>query len=151
QSGRLQASVQDELTARYYLEHDFPTLKIVGAAVDPTYFVAYTHRSNPVLRDRINDALLEMMSDGTLEGIYTKYGIWNDEMKKIKEVALVWPPQEEQSLPHDSLWPDVSKLARAASVTVFLASLAMPLAMLLGLIVAVGRLYGPVWVRLPLA
>jgi polar amino acid transport system substrate-binding protein len=36
-------------------------------------------------------------------------------------------------------------LARAAGVTVVLALLAMPLAMLLGLLVAVGRLYGPRW------
>ncbi len=41
-------------------------------------------------------------------------------------------------------------LARAAGVTVLLACLAMPLAILLGLLVAVGRLYGPRWLGWPL-
>ena len=36
-------------------------------------------------------------------------------------------------------------LTKAAGVTVVLACLAMPLAMLIGLLVAVGRLYGPRW------
>jgi polar amino acid transport system substrate-binding protein len=40
-------------------------------------------------------------------------------------------------------------LLRAAWTTVKLSFASMPLAMLLGLIVAVGRLYGPVWIRLP--
>ena len=41
-------------------------------------------------------------------------------------------------------------LLRAAWTTVQLSFLSMPLAMLLGLLVAIGRLYGPAWVRWPL-
>src|SRR6185369_10710229 len=44
----------------------------------------------------------------------------------------------------------VSLLLRAAWITVLLSFLSMPLAILLGLLVAIGRLYGPWWVRVPL-
>ena len=41
-------------------------------------------------------------------------------------------------------------LATSAGLTVVLSVLSFPLAMLIGLLVALGRLYGPAWVRLPL-
>jgi polar amino acid transport system substrate-binding protein len=40
-------------------------------------------------------------------------------------------------------------LLRAAWITVQLSILSMPLAIALGLLVAIGRLYGPGWIRLP--
>src|SRR5262249_15327571 len=42
------------------------------------------------------------------------------------------------------------ELLRAAGMTVFLSVTSFPLAMLVGLIVALGRVYGPGWVRVPL-
>jgi polar amino acid transport system substrate-binding protein len=52
-------------------------------------------------------------------------------------------------------WAVVQKytpiLAQSALMTVILAVLSFPLAILLGLLVAVGRLYGPGWLRWPLA
>lgn len=147
-NGRLDASVQDEFTARHYLQNDFPELEIVDAPVSPTFMVAYTHGSNADLRDRINAALREMMRDGTLKRIYSAYGVWSEEMDKLDDVARTWPPKDEED--SESLWPAVGLLARAATMTVGLALVAMPLAMLLGLIVAVGRLYGPFWLRWPL-
>ena len=41
-------------------------------------------------------------------------------------------------------------LLRAAWTTIQLSFLSMPLAMLIGLLVAIGRLYGPWWIRVPL-
>jgi polar amino acid transport system substrate-binding protein len=42
-------------------------------------------------------------------------------------------------------------LVKAAGMTVVLALVSFPLAILLGLLVALGRLYGPTWLRLPLS
>ena len=50
-----------------------------------------------------------------------------------------------------SVWVLMPQLLRAAGMTVFLAVMSFPLAMLAGGIVAVGRVYGPVWVRVPAA
>src|SRR5262245_20857893 len=42
-------------------------------------------------------------------------------------------------------------LLRAAGMTVFLSIVAMPLAIVFGLVIAIGRLYGPMILRWPLA
>src|SRR5207302_11437427 len=42
-------------------------------------------------------------------------------------------------------------LLESAGVTVVLSVLSFPLAIAAGLLIAVGRLYGPAWLRLPLA
>jgi polar amino acid transport system substrate-binding protein len=143
QNGRLDACVQDEFTASHYLARDFPGLEMVGEPRDPMYVVAYTARDNPGLRDRINGALLALMQDGTLKRIYQSYGLWTDEAESLSDVARTWPPREVEEVP--SLWPNAWTLVKAAGVTVLLACVSMPLAMLLGLGIAVGRLYGPRW------
>jgi polar amino acid transport system substrate-binding protein len=90
------------------------------------------------------------LHDGTLKRVYSAYGIWNSEMEKqLEDSWRNWPPKKEQE--NESLLPDLGLLTQAAMVTVQLAFIAMPLAMLLGLMVAIGRLYAPFWVRAPLA
>ena len=42
-------------------------------------------------------------------------------------------------------------MLESAGMTVVLAFLSFPLAILLGLLIAVGRMYGPLWLRVPLA
>ena len=60
-------------------------------------------------------------------------------------------PRWQQGL-WEMLWQDGLGwiLVQAAGVTVLLASLAMPLAIFVGLAIAVGRLYGPRFLRPPL-
>ena len=43
----------------------------------------------------------------------------------------------------------IGMLLKAAWTTILLSFLSMPLAIALGLLVAVGRLYGPTWIRIP--
>jgi polar amino acid transport system substrate-binding protein len=145
-NGRLDASVQDEFTAGHYLKHDFPELEMVGEPVAPAYMVAYTR--NVALRDGINEVLREMMRNGTLKKIYTAYDVWHEEQEKLLDVARNWPPREEEAA--TDLWPDAWLLVKAAGMTVVLACVAMPAAMLLGLLIALGRLYGPRWLNPPL-
>jgi polar amino acid transport system substrate-binding protein len=149
EKGRLDASVQDEFTARHYLKRDFPKLEIVGEPVMSSYVVAYTRRDNPALRDRINDALKDLLRSGKLKEIYQAYGVWNEEEEKLEDRWRTWPPRDEPV--SEGLGRYTWLLIKAAGVTVLLACTAMPLAMLLGLLIALGRLYGPRWLRLPLA
>jgi polar amino acid transport system substrate-binding protein len=148
QKGGLDASVQEEFTAVHYLKHYFPELEMVGKPVRPSYLVAYTRRDNPELRDRLNDALRALIRDGTLKKIYVRYGVWHEGQENLDDVALDWPPRDEPAT--EGLWSYAVLLLQAAGVTVLLACLAMPLAMVLGLLVALGRLYGPPWLRVPL-
>ncbi len=50
-----------------------------------------------------------------------------------------------------SVWDLMPQLLRAAGMTIFLAVVSFPLAMIAGMIIAICRVYGPVWVRVPAA
>jgi polar amino acid transport system substrate-binding protein len=77
--------------------------------------------------------------------------VWNDDQLRLAEVAKKWPPDGG---PPESRWAQmphyIQLLLRAAWTTIALSFLSMPLAIAIGLAVAMGRLYGPRWVRLPL-
>ncbi len=159
QSGQLDATVQDELTAGYYAaEEDFKdSVRIVGAKILPEnegYFVIYTRKEDEVLRTEIDNALRQMAKDGTLTSIYRKHGIWNEAQEKLLAWET-WPPKEETAENGITLdrgrWTlkqQVQLLLEGAVVTVALAILSFPLAVILGLAVAIGRLYGPRWLGL---
>jgi polar amino acid transport system substrate-binding protein len=113
--------------------------------------VGYTHRKNIALRDRVNEALRDMMRDPDkpLKGIYSAYGLWTEEMGDLDDVARDWPPSDVA--PDEGLWQPTWLLLQAAGMTVLLTCVTMPLAILLGIGVATGRFYGPRWLRIPLA
>jgi polar amino acid transport system substrate-binding protein len=142
--GQLDATVQDLPVALYYVQqkHGFEDLRLAGAAIEPGYFVIFVRPNDTQLRDRLNEALRALLRDGSLRRIFDKYGLWNKDQEQLLALADNWSPQPGagQGLP-EYAW----LLVQAAGVTVLLACLAMPLAMLIGLLIAVGRLYGPRW------
>src|SRR5262249_17895408 len=87
--------------------------------------------------------------DGKLKRIYSAYGLWNDEMEHLDDVARDWPPRDEPG--DEGLWRPAWLLLQGAGMTAVLACVTMPLAMRLGLLIALGRPFGPRWLRLPLA
>lgn len=150
---QLDATLQDLPAAIYYVtqNHGFGDLKLVGAPLEPGYYVAYVRRGDVRLRDALNQALQDALRDGTLRRIYEKYGLWNADQDRLTETALHWPPKEES--PAESASASSGSLAyaallgRAALTTVELSCLSMPLAIVIGLFVAIGRLYGPRWLE----
>jgi polar amino acid transport system substrate-binding protein len=150
QQGQLDATVQDVPIAIHY-GPEFPGLRSVGETEAPGYYVAFVRSSDERLRQRLNAAIASAIQDGTLRRLYEKYGIWNDDQQRLAEVSQSWPPVVAAA---PSRWANMAHYAglllRAAWTTIKLSFLSMPLAMLLGLIVAIGRLYGPAWVRWPL-
>lgn len=150
EQGRLDATVQDVPVSVFY-GHDFPGLHNVAEPVAPGYYVAFVRRGDDRLRQRLNDTLLRAMNDGTLKRIYEKYGVWNDEQERLAAVAQNWPPVVEAETSRWANFPYyTSLLLWAAWTTIKLSFLSMPLAILLGLLVAIGRLYGPRWLGVPL-
>jgi polar amino acid transport system substrate-binding protein len=152
EEGRLDATVQDVPVAVFYGK-DFPGLHNVGEPVAPGYYVMYVRRGDDRLRENLNAALLKGMNDGTLKRIYEKYGLWTNEQNRLTEVAKNWPPASEGETT-TSRWTNFPYymwlLLTAAWTTIKLACLSMPLAIAIGLFVAVGRLYGPRWLNIPL-
>jgi len=140
----LDATVQDAPSAVYYLDHDYRgKLRLVGEAREPNSYVILTQKQDNVLREQLNAAIRKGLTNGTFERIYKKYGLWTPEQLQLAEmIKQPWPPPQTEVRVID--WPYmISKLLLAAWMTVKLTCLAMPLAMIIGLLVAVGRLYGP--------
>src|SRR5262249_31326333 len=143
--GKLDATVQDNVAALYYVrqKHGYEDLRMVGAPVEPGYYVMFLRPGDTELRERLNGALRVALQDGSLRRLYEKYGLWNKDQEELTGLAEHWPPESSEA--RQGLLDYAWLLTQAAAVTVLLACLAMPLAMLVGLLVAVGRLYGPRW------
>jgi polar amino acid transport system substrate-binding protein len=149
--GALDATVQDDPVVSWYMvrKRELPQLEAVGAAVPGgahSYYVLFVRKEDEALRDRLNAALRQGISDGSLRRIFEKYDLRIDE-KELLDAASRWPPPAEVEITPGRV---VHDLLRGAGFTVMLTLASMPLAMLIGLLVALGRLYGPAWVAAPL-
>jgi polar amino acid transport system substrate-binding protein len=142
--GKLDATAQDLPAALYYVQqkHGYEDLRMAGEPIEPGYYVIFVRPGDRELRERLNEALRAALHDGSLRRIYEKYGLWNKDQEELATLAENWSPSSGSG---QGLLRYAWMLAQAAGITVLLACLAMPLAMLLGLFVAVGRLYGPRW------
>lgn len=142
--GKLDATVQDSPAVLYYVQqkNGYEDLRIAGEPIEPGYYVIFVRPGESELRERLNKALRSTLHDGSLRRIYDKYGLWNKEQEELAPLAESWSPSpgSGQGLP-EYAW----LLTKGAGMTVLLACMAMPLAMFLGLLVALGRLYGPRW------
>jgi His/Glu/Gln/Arg/opine family amino acid ABC transporter permease subunit len=108
---------------------------------------------NVELRDKVNEILRSAMRDGTLERIFRKWRVWNDDQPRLYARVLAGEPVPAVSgfeatdlaatLPTwEAALRYLPSLVRASAVTIVLSCLAMGLAVLLGISIASGRVYG---------
>ena len=152
QNGQYDATLQDLPAARFYRER-FPGLEVVGPPESEGYYVMYTRSEDTSLRDALDAALQRLIARGELQRLYEKYGIWTDPQHQLGD--FTGPLQVVSGRPMIHGWELLrryqDRLLDAAFVTVALSFGSMPLAMALGLLVAIGRLYGPTPLRVVLA
>lgn len=172
ETGKLDATLQDTPIASFYAPR-FPGLVPIGEPVGEGHYVAYVRKDDARLLKAVNEALILMMRNGDLKAINRRYGIDDDKQAKLLEIieqgrffgyhAATSAEVTENELPDQEVvrtesrkrgWAVVQSyggiLVESAGITVILSVLSFPLAILIGLLVAVGRLYGPAWLRLPL-
>ncbi len=149
-SGIDTATLQDGPIAVFY--RDKPQgagLRFVGEPVAPGHYVLYARLGEDRLIRAINQAIDRALLSGELRRIYEKWGLWNPIQERLPTAAA---PTSGKAIAGWEVvrryWPT---LRRAAGMTLFLTVTAMPLAVLAGLLIALGRLYGPAIVRIPLA
>ncbi|WP_152051661.1 ABC transporter substrate-binding protein/permease [Tautonia marina] len=153
-SGQLDATLQDLPAARFY-QPQFPELENVGPPEGLGYYVIYLRKNDEPLAEAINQGIADLIEDGTLERIYRKYDIWTDAQTRLAKLDAEQLASETEALSRESergwalVWKYRDHLLRAAGTTIFLSVVSMPMAILVGLIVALGRLYGPAMVRVP--
>ena len=172
ETGKLDATLEDTPVATFYAPR-FPGLRPLGAPVGEGFYVIYVKKGETRLVRAINEALILMARNGDLERIYRKYGIWDDAQKTLLGIAdtgrfygyqqAVQAVVKQGEMPTEKAvqtqtrergWTVVRHysgvLLQSAGMTVLLSVLSFPLAIGLGLLVAIGRLYGPAWIKPPL-
>jgi polar amino acid transport system substrate-binding protein len=162
--GRLDAVFLDEAIALYYGQPN-PLLKIVSApdstgSGEMLYGVAI-QKSNEGLQRSVNKAIADMIKDGSLRMILERWGLWNgatarawstdaaprtpatkfEEYLQTAWKPVTWTERLER------YWGFLPLLGQGAVMTLQISVLSMILAMALGLMMAVGRLYGPAPLR----
>lgn len=173
ETGKLQGTLQDTPIASFYAPQ-FKRLRAVGEPVGLGYYVMYARKGEAGLVKKLNEAIILMIRNGDLEQIYRKYGIWDAQQAELVELAekaqfygyygaVTAEVTEQAAMPDaDEVetvkttrgWPIVRDffpvLLSSAAMTVLLSVVSFPIAIVLGLLIAVGRLYGPAVIRAPL-
>jgi len=141
--GRLDAVLTDSPIAEVNLR-THPALRRAGPVFEPGYYSVAVPSAETNLLARIDDAILAMTRDGTLERLYSGYGLWNADQAGL----LHWKPEPGAKGPaeHRSALADwrtyLPILLRAAVTTLWVTCAAMALAVAFGLLLAVARVYG---------
>src|SRR6185503_1907848 len=122
------------------------------------HYVGVVAADNGPLRDSFNEILRGAMQDGTLERIFRKWSVWNDDQPKLyarllagEEVPAVIGLDTSANVATVSRWEAAKRyfpsLLRASVVTIVLSCLSMGLAVAIGVLIATGRVYGGAIVR----
>lgn len=131
-------------------------LRFIGEPVGRGYYVMYVAREEDRLADALSGAIDALYRDGRLKTLYEKWGIWNATQmqlpaatSELKALQIAGSASGAAAAPHGMgvvrrYW---RILLSAAWMTVKLSIFSMPLAIALGLLIALGRLYGPQLLR----
>jgi polar amino acid transport system substrate-binding protein len=163
--GRVDAVLLDHLIADRAMRRE-KGIYTLPEAVAIAYYVGVLAKDNAALRDRIDTVLLAAMRDGSLEAVFRKWGLWNDDQPKLHAwvlaghdvaTAAAGPPGgpvRTGAAPPSSpggaaplgglsaVGRYLPSLLSAAVITIVLSCLSMALAVGLGVVVASGRVYG---------
>ncbi|MCX6155527.1 MAG: ABC transporter substrate-binding protein/permease [Candidatus Kapabacteria bacterium] len=149
---RIDAVLIDAPVAIYYLKGD-SSLKFSGGPIGQISYGIAIRKKDTLLLKEVNAALTRMSQRGDLKRILSSWGMWNDYMEKRYNVNK---PSESVKDTHeisdnsrktDSLtfqWylKILPKFLEGAMITLGLSILSMILAIILGLIIALLRVYG---------
>lgn len=138
---RIDAVFVDLPIAAYYAPFE-PGVQLVGEPIGEGLYAIGIKKGNPQLKAEIDGALARLMANGELETILRKWRLWNDKQQPL------WDAQEQavanpQATDKATLLEQLPLLLKGAWVTVQLSSLAMALAICLGMTLTISRLYGP--------
>lgn len=143
--GRLDAVFLDLPIAVYYAQPN-PKLKFVGEPMGEGLYAIAFRKDQEALAQQFDAALERLLESGQLRKIYEKWRLWNTAQEKLQTPEAVtdvlrassrkWTPAVYLPL----LW-------EGAEVTIGLTVVSMVLAMVIGLPIALCRLYGPGPVR----
>jgi His/Glu/Gln/Arg/opine family amino acid ABC transporter permease subunit len=158
--GRVDAVLLDHVLAERRLR-SLRGFAIQPEAVAVGHYVGSLAPAEARLRDACNGLLRAAMRDGTLERIFRKWGVWNDDQARLyaqllagESVAPVTILDGAPGMTLDAVasvaaisrWEATARylppLLRASIITLVLSCLSMALAVAIGIAIATGRVYG---------
>jgi polar amino acid transport system substrate-binding protein len=150
--GRVDAVLLDNVLAERAMRRNQGLHTIPDAVATGHYIVI---SAQPALRDRVDEILRDAMRDGTLERIFRKWQVWNEDQPRFFARVLAGDPTlatpaagtAPSGSPSSVITRFVPSLLRAAVITLVLSCAAMLLAVALGVAIATGRVYGRGLVR----
>jgi len=118
------------------------------------HYVGVLAKSNAALRDSVNAILRERMRDGSLEKAFRGWEVWDDAQAKyfqrvLADTGVAGRPAASKA--GASALSYLPSLLRAAGITLVISCLSMALAVVFGIGIAAGRVYGSPVVRGALA
>ena len=156
-NGRVDAVLLDNVIAERSMRK-MPGLVTQPDAVAVGHYVGVLGPTRSDLRDRIDDILRAAMTDGRLEAILRRWLVWNDDQPKLHARLLearadattdtnAAAPADARHVPSapavwTMTWQYVPSLFWAAAMTLVLSCLSMALAVGVGAVIAIGRVYG---------
>jgi len=155
-NGRVDAVLLDNVIAERSMRR-MPGLATQPEAVAVGHYVGILAPAQTDLRDRIDAILRAAMTDGRLEAIMRRWLVWNDDQPKLyARLAQTRgeaapgddsaPPAGASGTPRPAGWTMARQylpsLLSAAAMTLVLSCLSMALAVALGSVIAIGRVYG---------
>ncbi len=158
--GRADGSVAESIIAAYYAGNDTrlvnqPDLFAFGE------YAAVVRKGDAALLAEINAILQEMKGSGELGEIYQRWGIWSDAQRDIgvelgetqEMIGLARSTSDDTgATTRDTSgdWPRIFRaIGRGVVFTILLTVISMPIAVIFGLILAVGTMHRRWWIRWP--
>jgi len=150
--GRMDAVLLDHIIAQRALRRRGGTgFVILPTPVAVGYYVGVLARADSALRDSVDAVLREAMRDGSLEQTFRRWNVWDESQAVLFDRVLrekaTGAAGTARTAEASQVIAYLPSLARAAVVTLLVSFLSMTLAVMVGLALASGRLYGSGWLR----
>lgn len=138
--GRIDAVLLDLPMAVTYAKPN-TKLQFAGPPLAKGYYIILMRKGDEAFAKQIDTALDELLQDGTLKRIYEKWNLWNDDQQELsKPQAVVGDARKPYAMLGEGGY--LYQLWQGAKVTIRIAVLSMLLAIIIGLPIALMRLYG---------
>jgi polar amino acid transport system substrate-binding protein len=139
EQGRIDAVLLDNIIAeRYGCTPNRPRIKCLPDDIARGTYVIGIRKNDPELKAAIDDALLAMRKDGELEQILRKAKLWDKRQTEAPPQSADATVTRHRQFDGEMFW----QFVEAAIVTLKLSVLAFLLAVPLGILLAVSRVYG---------
>ena len=136
--GRIDAALLDLPIAAWYAATN-RNLENTGEPIGEGIYAGGIRKDSPILKEKINQALVKIIQSGELEQIYRKWNLWNKNEEKLKNSLAEYSRSIREN---SSLWKYAPLIFKGALMTVILSSLSMILAVVVGFALCLGKLYG---------